>query len=56
MFYWPSPRYAVEAVHKFEPNVVSFELAKGERQWYTVGCYLAPDDTLMIESISAAIK
>ena len=31
VFYWPSPRYAVEAIQQFSPNVVGFQLATGER-------------------------
>ena len=31
-------------------------MAIGEWQWYIVGCYLAPDDTLTIESVVAALK
>ena len=31
VFYRPSPRYAVEAVHNFGTNVVGFHLATGER-------------------------
>ena len=56
MFHQPAPHFAVEAVHKFGPNVVSFQLATGERRWYFVGCYLASDDTLTIESVVATLK
>ena len=42
MFHWPAPYFAVEAVQKFGPNVVGFQLATGGRRWYIVGCYLAP--------------
>ena len=54
----PSQRtcQAVEADQQFVPNVVSFQLATGARRWYIVGCYLAPDDTLTIESVVAALK
>ena len=48
VFYRPSPLFAVEAVREFGPNVVSFQLATGERRWYIIGCYLAPDDTSTI--------
>ena len=44
MFYRPSPHYAVEAIQKFGPNVVGFQLAMGEWQWYIIGSYLAPDE------------
>ena len=43
VFYRPSPRFAVEAVQQFGPNIVGFQLAKGERRWYIVGCYPTPD-------------
>ena len=56
MFYWPAPYFAVEAVQQFGPNVVGFHLATGERRWYIVVCYLAPDNTLTIESVVAALK
>ena len=56
MFHRPAPHFAVEAVHKFGPNVVAFQLVAGERRWYIVGCYLAPDGTLTIESVVAALK
>ena len=46
----------MEAVQKFGPNVVGFQLATGARWWYIVGCYLAPNDTLTIESVIAALK
>ena len=45
MFYRPSLRYAVEAIQKFGLKVVAFQLVTGERQWYIISCYLAPDDT-----------
>ena len=51
-----APHFAVESVHKFGPNVVGFQLAMGERRGYIVGCYLAPDNALTIESVVAALK
>ena len=56
MFHRPAPHFAVEAVQQFGPNVVGFQLATGERWWYVVVCYLAPDDTLTIESVVATLK
>ena len=56
MFYRPAPHFVVKAVQQFKPNVVSFQLETGERWWYIVGCYLDPDNTLMIESVVAALK
>ena len=43
-------------MRKFGPNVIGFQLATGERRWYIVGCYLAPDDTLMIERVVEALR
>ena len=56
MFYRMSPYYAVEAVQQFGPNILSFQLATGERRWYIIVFYLAPNNTLMIESVVAALK
>ena len=55
-FYRPAPHFLVEAVQQFGPNVVGFQLETGEPRWYIVGCYLAPDNTLTIESVVAALK
>ena len=56
VFYQPAPNFVVEAVQKFGPNIVGFQLATWERRWYIMGCYLAPDNTSMIESIVVALK
>ena len=56
VFYRPSPLFAAEAVRQFGPNVVGFQLTTGARWWYIIGCYLAPDGTLTIESVVATIK
>ena len=46
----------VEAVEKFGPNVIGFQLATGARRWYIVGVYLAPEDTTTMERVSEAIQ
>ena len=56
VFHRPTPHFAVEAVQKFGPNVISFQLVTGAWQGYIVGCYLAPDDTLTIERVIEALK
>ena len=56
VFYQPSPCYVVAAVQQSRPNVIRFPLATGERQWYIIGCYLAPNYTLTIESVVAELK
>ena len=45
----------MEAVRKFGPNVIGFQLATGARRWYIVGCYIAPDDTSTIEWVVEAL-
>ena len=56
VFHWTEPQFAMEAVQKFGPNVIGFQLVTGERRWYIVGCYLAPDYTSTIESFYEALK
>ena len=56
IFYHSEPHFAVEAVEKFGPNVISFQLAAGARRWYIVGVYLAPDDTETMERVIEAIR
>ena len=46
----------VEAVEKFGPNVIWFQLATGARRWYIVGVYLAPEDTTTMERVVEAIR
>ena len=53
IFYRPLTPFAVEAVHQFGPNVVSFHMVTGARRWYIICCYLAPNDTSTIESVVA---
>ena len=48
VFYRTLPHFAVEDVHQFGPNVVSFQLAMGAQWWYIIGCYLSPEDTSTI--------
>ena len=46
----------VEAVEKFGPNIIGFQLVMGARRWYIVGVYLAPDDTETMERVTEAIR
>ena len=46
----------IDAIHQFGPNVVRFQLTTGEQKCYIIGCYLAPDDALMIESALVALR
>ena len=55
LFYKELLRFAVEAHHHHVPKVVSFQLATGGRQWYVVGCYLAPNDASDLERFIVGI-
>ena len=48
VFYRTALNFAVEAIRQFGPNVVSFQMATGERRWYIMGCYLTPNETSKI--------
>ena len=45
----------MEAFQANGENVVIFQLESGDRRWYIVGYYLAPDDALTIEDVVSAI-
>ena len=46
----------MEAVEKFGPNGLGFQLETGARRWYIVGAYIAPEDTETMERVVAAIR
>ena len=52
----PEPHFAVESMRKYRTNVIGFQLVTGARQWYMMGCYLAPDNTLTIERVVDALR
>ena len=56
LFYRSEPHFVMEAVEKFGPNVLGFQLATGVRQWYIVGVYIAPEDTETMERVVEAIR
>ena len=56
VFHWLVPNFALEAIQQFGPNIIGFQLATGERRWYIVGCYVAPDNTSTIDTVVAALK
>ena len=56
VFYWSSMWLAVEAIHKFGPNVASFQLASGEQRWYIIRCYLTPDNAQTIDCVVAKLR
>ena len=55
IFYRAAEHFSVEAIQTHRANVVRFQLAPGDRRWYIVGCYLAPDNASTIEDVVAAI-
>ena len=56
IFYRSEPHFTVEAVEKFGPNVIGFQLVTGARRWYIVGVYLAPDSTETMERVTKALR
>ena len=55
LFYCSTNHFVVEAVERFGPNVMGFQVATGERRWYIVGAYVAPEDEVTMETVVAAI-
>ena len=55
LFYRSTPHFVVEAVERFGPNVMGFQVATGERRWYIVGAYVALEDEVTMETVVAAI-
>ena len=53
LFYRSDPHFVVEAVEKFGPNLLGFQLATGAQRWYIVGAYIAPKDTETMERVVA---
>ena len=56
VFYRAAEHFSVETLQTYGANIVSFQLASGDRRWFIVGCYLAPDDASKIEDVLAAIS
>ena len=56
LFYRSESHFVVEAVEKFGPNVLRFQLATGARRWYSVVVYIAPKDTTTMERVVEAIR
>ena len=43
LFYRVLPCFYIKALQQFVPNVVRFQMVKGEWQCYIVGFYLSPN-------------
>ena len=56
LFYRSEPHFVMEAVEKFGPNVLGFQLATGAQRWYIVGVYIAPKDTETMERLVEEIR
>jgi hypothetical protein len=48
--------WQVEAVKRFEPNVIGFELVTGNRRYSCVGGYIPPTDIDTLEAIRTALE
>ena len=55
VFYRVSEHFYVEVLQTYRTNVISFQLALGNRWRYIVGCYLTPYNASTIEDVVAAI-
>ena len=55
-FYREYPQFMIKDIQKFRKKVVSFQLAIGERRGHIIGCKLASDNALMIESSVTAFR
>ena len=55
LFYCSTPHFVVEAVERCGTNVMGFQVATGERRWYIIGAYIAPEDDETMERVVAAI-
>ena len=55
VLYRAAEKFYVEALHTYGANVVSFQMASGDRQWYIVGRYLDPEDASITEYVVLAI-
>ena len=56
IIYRSEEHFSVEVLHTYGENIISFQLASGDRWWYIVGWYLAPEDASTIEDIVTAIS
>ena len=56
ILYRAEENFSVESLHTYGPNVVSFQMASGDKWWYIAGYYLDPDDASTIEDIFTAIR
>ena len=55
IFYRTADYFSVKAYQAHRANVVIFQLVLGDRRWFIVGCYVAPDNASTIEDVVAAI-
>ena len=46
--------YEVELAHVVMPNLLTFQLITGNEQFYCIGVYIPPTDTMGVEDLQAA--
>ena len=56
VFYRAAENFSVEALKTYRESVFSFHLALGNRRWFIVGCYLAPENASTIEDVVVDIS
>ena len=55
VFYRAVYHFSITSLQTYGENVVSFQMASGDRRWYIVACQLAPDNASTKEDGVAAI-
>ena len=55
VFYRDAPHFQVKALQQNITNVLGFQVAPGGRLWFILGCYLPPDEAVIIKCVIAAI-
>ena len=56
IFYRKAENFAIKELRLHGPNVISFQLVKGQRRWHVVGCSIPPSNALTIEYVAATIR
>ena len=54
LFWRASEMYEVEEVEIRGPNVLTFQLVLGAMRWYSIGCYIPPNDLTTLMCVKQA--
>ena len=56
ILYRKAEHFTVEELRLHGPNVITFQLVMGRRQWHVVGCYIDSSNASNIEDVNVAIR